>query len=90
MTKKRPVEIRIDALMDVYMSGFLTGAGSVLHTMFPDRDEYPEAVLDREAEAYVDAVNRDPLMCLALREQVVEIVEGRDSGPYTMYSTEKP
>lgn len=77
-------EIRMGNLMDVYLSGFVTGAGSVLHTLFPDRAKFTEEELDREAECYLESIKRDPLMMAALQQQIVEIIEGIDSPPFTM------
>ena len=67
----------ISMMIDVWLCGFVSGGSSAIALVAPNASEETG---DRLAQQLADGITRDPLAVEAVRQQVIEIITGRDSG----------
>lgn len=68
----------MNLMIDIWLSGFASGASSTLATLLGDQ---PEEVRDKFCHSLAKGISDDPLALEALRIEITELIVGADTGP---------
>lgn len=71
----------VEALLPIYLDGFITGASSALLTCGPN---IPEERRDEIADWLTQGISQDPALAETMREEIRERLQGADTGPKTL------
>lgn len=73
----------MDLLLDIRLDGMTTGYASAILHLLGDRPG-AEEIADKLADQAMREIMADPLVMEAFRQQIVERLDGSNSGPFTL------